>query len=433
MPTIIILLIITLFLIVGLSVNTARATKNYNSSKSNTSSALKEADIEDVTVAGYMKLELEDAAVDNYGKVENGGGWGKEILLIEEDKMRERLAELGVTEEKVERAVQKVREAAAQETVLNLPKAGLTPTSPFYFVERWGEGVREFFTFSAEAKMKFHAEQASERIAEVKAMLEKKEVNPRGLELALERLEKNIRKNITVTLFKSDKTPGRSVSRLALELGADLENRKMALNAIFEEADERREATGEIKNLYPPTNKRQEINKTFDEADEKLKTIKKTGSQSDYFPSETREEQVTPSSEPRRAPGLKSKPTEESRKEIEAVPAQPIIPIQKEAPSAVGPAGEGTAVGSAGEGARAATDYNSSISNSYSVGKIREEIGNVLIRYGAGGAEINRVTDALEVGVDEADLTATLREINISEAGIQEVLAELERLGAKQK
>jgi len=39
----------------------------------------------------------------------------------------------------------------------------------------------------------------------------------------------------------------------------------------------------------------------------------------------------------------------------------------------------------------------------------------------------------LEVGVDEADLTATLREINISEAGIQEVLAELERLGAKQK
>src|SRR3989344_2849939 len=204
MPTIIILLIITLFLIVGLSVNTARATKNYNSSKSNTSSALKEADIEDVTVAGYMKLELEDAAVDNYGKVENGGGWGKEILLIEEDKMRERLAELGVTEEKVERAVQKVREAAAQETILNLPKAGLMPSSPFYFLERSGEGLREFFAFSAEAKMKLHAERALERIAEVKAMLEEKEVNPRGLEIALERLEKNVQK--VSNLAKKQKT-----------------------------------------------------------------------------------------------------------------------------------------------------------------------------------------------------------------------------------
>ena len=156
MQTIIILLIVTLFLIVGLSVNTVRATKNYNSSKSNTSSALKEADIEDATIDGYMKLELEDAAVAGFLKIDSDG-WSKEILLIEEDKMRERLAELGVTEEKVERAVQKVRESAARETVLNLPKAGLTPNNPFYFLERWGEGLREFFTFSAEAKMKFHA------------------------------------------------------------------------------------------------------------------------------------------------------------------------------------------------------------------------------------------------------------------------------------
>src|SRR3989338_6478803 len=98
-------------------------------------------------------------------------------------------------------------------------------------------------------------------------MLAEKEVNRSGLEIALERLEKNVQK--TSALFKSDKTPGRSVSGLALELGADLENLRMALSAIFEEADERR-AKGKLDTLVPPSNKRQEINKTFEEADQVL-------------------------------------------------------------------------------------------------------------------------------------------------------------------
>ena len=40
-------------------------------------------------------------------------------------------------------------------------------------------------------------------------------------------------------------------------------------------------------------------------------------------------------------------------------------------------------------------NYNSSISNK-SVGQVRMEVGNILLSYGIGGADINKVTDALE-------------------------------------
>ena len=75
------------------------------------------------------------------------------------------------------------------------------------------------------------------------------------------------------------------------------------------------------------------------------------------------------------------------------------------------------------------TDYNSSISNK-SVGKVRQEVGDVLLRYGVGGADINKVTDALEgKGVHEAELKSFLIAIGINEEGVQKILAEFDRIG----
>ncbi|MDP3093880.1 MAG: phage tail protein [bacterium] len=76
-----------------------------------------------------------------------------------------------------------------------------------------------------------------------------------------------------------------------------------------------------------------------------------------------------------------------------------------------------------------AGDYNSSISNS-STAIVNQQVGDILLRYGVGGAEINKVTDALAVGISAVDLKATLVKFGVSDAGIAEVFAELDRLGA---
>ena len=77
-----------------------------------------------------------------------------------------------------------------------------------------------------------------------------------------------------------------------------------------------------------------------------------------------------------------------------------------------------------------AKNYSSSLSNK-SVGKVRQEVGDILLRYGVGGADINKVTDVLEGGgVYEAELKSFLIAIGVNEKGVQEVLAKLDELGA---
>jgi len=56
--------------------------------------------------------------------------------------------------------------------VISSVSAGLTPTSPFYFLDRLGEFIQEIFAFSPDAKVKLKIEFSKERIAEIKVMLE---------------------------------------------------------------------------------------------------------------------------------------------------------------------------------------------------------------------------------------------------------------------
>jgi len=77
----------------------------------------------------------------------------------------------------------------------------------------------------------------------------------------------------------------------------------------------------------------------------------------------------------------------------------------------------------------AAKNYNSSKSNTTTIAIVNQQVGDILLRYGVGGAEINKVTDALVVGVSNVDLKATLIEIGINEEGVQEVFTKLDRLG----
>jgi hypothetical protein len=57
-----------------------------------------------------------------------------------------------------------------------LPNPGLTPDSPFYFLDKWGKNIGMFFTFGNEAKARKALKYAEERLSEARAMADKHRV-----------------------------------------------------------------------------------------------------------------------------------------------------------------------------------------------------------------------------------------------------------------
>ena len=82
--------------------------------------------------------------------------------------------------------------AFAQSPQVALPSAGLTPESNFYFLDKFGEAFREFFTFNPDGKAHLRITFAAERIAEIKVILETKGVEAQGLEVAQSRLQAHL-------------------------------------------------------------------------------------------------------------------------------------------------------------------------------------------------------------------------------------------------
>ena len=80
------------------------------------------------------------------------------------------------------------------QTEADLPSPGLTPDSPFYFLERFFEGIGTFFTFGDVAKAKRYAELAAERIAEAKTVVDKGK--PEVAEKALKRYQEHLEKSL---------------------------------------------------------------------------------------------------------------------------------------------------------------------------------------------------------------------------------------------
>lgn len=114
-----------------------------------------------------------------------------------------------------------------------LPSAGLTPESPFYFLDKLGEGLREFFTFNPEGKARLQISFAAERVAEIKVILETKGVEAKGLEVAQSRFQAHLANAATIVI--DQKSKGRDVSNLAKELDDELEAPKSALTNSFKE------------------------------------------------------------------------------------------------------------------------------------------------------------------------------------------------------
>ena len=112
-----------------------------------------------------------------------------------------------------------------------LPNAGLTPGNPFYFFDKLGEALREFFTFSPESKARLQIEFATERVAEIKIVLETKGVDAKGLEVAEARLREHLGEAADIVIKQKNK--GKDISALAKELNDDFEKPKSVLSDSF--------------------------------------------------------------------------------------------------------------------------------------------------------------------------------------------------------
>ncbi len=130
--------------------------------------------------------------------------------------------------------------AFAQNTQVTLPSAGLTPASPFYFLDRLGENFRQFFTFNPEAKAKLQIEFTGERIAEIKVMFEKKNVSSKGLARAESLLKANVA--YAAEIVNTEKMSGKDVSALAKTLNDEFDLRDKLLEQTFKTAKEQLKA-----------------------------------------------------------------------------------------------------------------------------------------------------------------------------------------------
>jgi len=117
-----------------------------------------------------------------------------------------------------------------------LPNPGLKPGDFFYFLDGWGESVREFFVFNPSRRAVLQAERALERIAEVKALLDEKGVEAPGLDVTEAKIQRNITR--ASDILERERGRGVDVSQLANRLERDFSVRQKLLNQVF---DSRRE------------------------------------------------------------------------------------------------------------------------------------------------------------------------------------------------
>jgi len=135
--------------------------------------------------------------------------------------------------------------AFGQIATTTLPNPGLTPDSPYYFLNRVSEALQEFFTFSPEAKARLELQFAAERIAEIKAMIAAKGATAPGIDVAKTILNENLAK--ASSAVTAEKAAGKDVSELAKEVSDRISSQKLALKGVF--GDEQRNLNEQEKSI----------------------------------------------------------------------------------------------------------------------------------------------------------------------------------------
>lgn len=117
--------------------------------------------------------------------------------------------------------------SAQEET---LPSAGITPDSPFYFLDTTFEDIITLFTFGDEAKINRYLDRANERIAEIQAMAESD--NPDALQNATDRYER--------LLERVSSRAQRAVKKASIEerIASMTGNQQLVLERVLQNAPE---------------------------------------------------------------------------------------------------------------------------------------------------------------------------------------------------
>lgn len=115
-----------------------------------------------------------------------------------------------------------------------LPDPGLTPDSPFYFLEIISEGIGTFFTFGDLKKAERYAALASERVAEAQAVVEKGK--PEAAEKALKRYEDQLGK--ALARAETAKAKGEKIERVSEIIANATAKHLTVLEGVLEEVPE---------------------------------------------------------------------------------------------------------------------------------------------------------------------------------------------------
>lgn len=118
-----------------------------------------------------------------------------------------------------------------------LPSAGISPESPFYFLDLLGEKLQDFFTFNPEAKAKLQIEFAGERVSEIKVLVETKGAHTKGIDKAKSLLLANVAS--AAGIIDQEKASGKDVSAFAKDIDDQLDARERLLMQTFLSAREK--------------------------------------------------------------------------------------------------------------------------------------------------------------------------------------------------
>jgi hypothetical protein len=98
------------------------------------------------------------------------------------------------------------------------------------------EGIGEFLTFDPEAKALLQTERASERIAEIQALLAIRGVEAPGLDVAQEKIQQNIAR--AARILEQQEARGREVAQLAKRLDDKFDAHQDSLKEVFDSQKE---------------------------------------------------------------------------------------------------------------------------------------------------------------------------------------------------